>query len=88
MPFKLQDPSDKLVWSHDWTKFLASGDSVSSRVWTLDPDSSPSKLTNETTANVTIDNLVAGTVYRLQEKITTANGEDAERSLTIRCEDT
>lgn len=85
MPLKVMDPDDKLDWSHDWTDFLASGDSISSRVWSINPDASPTLLSNTTSASVTVDGLTAGVVYRLSEKITTANGLDGERSLTIRC---
>jgi hypothetical protein len=85
MPLKVMDPSDKLNWSHNWIDFLASGDSISSRQWTIDPDASPTLLSNATAESVTVDNLTAGVVYRLSEKITTTNGFNGERSLTIRC---
>ena len=85
--FQTQDPGDTLTWSNDWTDFLASGDSISSRVWTIDPDTSPSLLSGITGATVTVAGLTAGTVYSLTEKITTANGVVAERSTTIRCEE-
>ena len=83
----LQDPTDKLDYQHDWSDFLASGDSISTRLWSIDPDDggSPSLLSNVTSAAVFVEGLQAGIVYRLSEKITTANGVVAERSITIRC---
>ena len=83
----LQDPTDKLDYTHDWSDFLAAGDSIASRLWTIDPDDggSPSLLSNITSAAVFVEGLQAGIVYRLSEKITTANGVVAERSITIRC---
>ena len=87
MTIRLMDPSDKLSWSHDWADFLADGDSISSRTWTIDPDASPTLLSDTTLAAVVVDGLTAGVSYRLAEKIVTANGEEAERSLTIICED-
>lgn len=82
---KLQDPADGLDWAHDWSDFLASGDAIASRVWTMDPDDSPSLLSNTTTATVIVTGLSWGTVYRLEEKITTDNGVVGQRSLTIIC---
>ena len=84
--FQAQDPSDIQDWSNDWTDYLAGGDTISSRQWTIDPDTSPSLLTNETTAAVLVGGLTLGTVYVLSEKITTVNGIEGERSITIRCE--
>ncbi len=85
--FQVQDPADTLDWSNDWTDFLAGGDSISSRLWTIDPDTSPSLLTGATNAAVKVAGLTAGTVYALSEAITTANGIVGERSIVIRCEE-
>ena len=83
-----QDPNDEAVdYQHDWSDFLASGDSISSRVWSIDPDASPSYLSQITSAAVFVGNLDLGVVYVLSEKITTANGVIAQRSITIRCEE-
>ena len=89
MPLKIMDPNDTLSWQHDWTDFLATGESISSRVWTVDPDDSPSLLSNTTSAAVVISGLTAGQVYRLSERITTnaTPANVAERALTIRCEE-
>ena len=89
MPYKVMDPSDDLNWSHDWTDFLASGETISTRLWTISPDSSPTLLSNPTAAAVHVAGLAAGTVYLLSEKIITdaSPQNTAERSLSILCED-
>ena len=84
--FQVQDPGETLDYSQSWTDFLALGDSISSRQWTIDPDSSPTLLTNATTATVRVAGLTYGADYVLTEKITSANGIVAERSITIRCD--
>ena len=84
----LQDPADGLDWQQDWSDFLAEGDTIASRQWTIEPDGSPTHLANATEEAVTVSGLSAGVVYRLSEKITTAAGVVAERSITIRCEET
>ena len=82
----VQDPNDKLDWTHDWSDFLAAGDTISSRVWSIDPDQSPSHIVSGgTSATAWVDNLNVGVVYRLSEKIITANGVEGERAITIRC---
>lgn len=86
MTYKLMDPADRLDWTHDWSDFLGAGDSIASRVWSIDPDDSPSLLSDATSATVIVSGLSAGQVYHLAEKITTAAGYIAERGLTIRCE--
>lgn len=85
--FKTQDPTDVLDWTNDWTDFLADGDSISTRLWTINPDTSPSLLSSETTAAVLVSNLTAGIVYVLAEAVVTANGITGERSIVIRCEE-
>ena len=87
MTYLVMDPSDDACWTHDWTDYLSSGDTVSSRQWKISPDTSPSKLTDDTAAIVRVKDLDKGVVYVLSEKIVSAQGETGERSLTIRCED-
>lgn len=87
MTFKLQDPSDTLNYRHDWSDFLAEGESIASRVWSIDPDGSPSVLSNTTSESVTVSGLAKGKVYLLTEQITTSIGNVAQRSFPIRCEE-
>jgi hypothetical protein len=87
----LMDPNDNLNWSNDWTDFLNATtspvESITARLWTIDPDASPTLLSNTTTAAVRVAGLTKGTVYRLSEKITSSQSNVAERSITIRCEE-
>ena len=85
--FVLQDPSSDLSYSNDWTDFLAAGESISSRAWAIAPDASPTLLSNARSATVRVAGLTAGVVYQLSEKITTSSNNDAERSITISCEE-
>ena len=91
MTYRLMDPSSVLDWQHDWSSFLAEGDSISSRQWSISPlnGTTPETptLANDTTATVTVSGLEAGKVYRLVEHIVTANGIEAERSIVLRGED-
>ena len=84
------DPESLLDYQYDWTDWIASGDSISARLWSVTPlnGTSPETpaLTNATTAAVKISGCQLGSVYRLVEHITTANGLEADRTVTLRCE--
>lgn len=86
MPLRGQDPGDTLTWTHDWSDFLAESETISSRVWTIVPDSSPSLLSSTTAAAVVVAGLTRGTTYLLTEQITTNLGNVKQKSLTLRCE--
>ena len=81
-----QAPGGTLTWSHDWSDFLAAGETIASRVWTIDPDESPTLLADTTAAAVTVAGLAAGTVYRLTETVTTSAGVIAPRAIVIRAD--
>ena len=85
MALKLQDMADALKWARDWSDFLATGENITSRQWTIDPDESPPLLTNPTSENVTVSNLRFGVVYRVSLAIVTDAGNTAKRSFTIEC---
>lgn len=86
----LVNPNDKLDWTHDWADFLGAGDTIASRVWTIYPLHQGTPVTpvlaNSTTATVIVSGLLAGNVYYLSEKITTAAGLVGERSIVLRCD--
>jgi hypothetical protein len=90
--YYLVDPNDRLDWAHDWEDFLSVGDSIASRIWTIRPmnEGTPSTpvLANSTGAIVVVSGLIAGRVYHLSEKITTANGLIGERTIVLRCDET
>ena len=83
---KIQDSSETLDYSLDWTTWLA-GDTISSSSWTIVPNS-PTLSGQAVNGNVTVA-LVSGLtfagVYRLTNQIVTAQCRTADRSLTIRC---
>jgi hypothetical protein len=83
MGYYLQDPDEKLDWQHDWDSWLASGDSIDTRTWTIAP-TGPT-LTNATSAAVTVEGMTLGQTYHLTETVTTANGLIGDRTITIRC---
>lgn len=88
MAYKAQSPQDLLDWAIDFeTNWLADGDSITAYAWSIDPDSSPSHLTNATSANVKVDNLSWGIVYRLTLKVTSVNGIEGTSSIALRCGD-
>jgi hypothetical protein len=90
--YVLVDPSSKLDWSHDWSDWLAQGDSIVMRQWSISPihPGTPltPALTGDTTPIVFVEGMMAGNVYRLTEQVTTLAGLVDERTIVIRCEDT
>jgi hypothetical protein len=90
MAYRLIDPEERLDFQHDWNDFLGSGDSIVSRQWLVGPinETSPESpiLTNATGAAVMIEGCLSGRVYHLTERITTAVGLRADRTIVLRCE--
>ena len=92
MPHRLIDPDETLDYSCDWTPFLADGgspaDTIVTSAWSVAP--SGPVLSNQATsgalATVFVSGAQAGRVYRLTNRITTAQGRTADRSWTLRCE--
>ena len=92
MPYRLIDPDETLDYSCDWAVFLADSgspsDSIATSVWSVTP--SGPVLSNDVTSGavttVFISAAQAGRVYRLTNRITTAQGRTADRSWTLRCE--
>ncbi len=90
MTMKLQTAGGKLTWSFDWTtnyldQTTSPVETIDSRQWSINPDASPTHLSNATSATVTVDNLVFGNTYILTEFIVTSAGVEEEQSLTIVC---
>jgi hypothetical protein len=96
MPYILVDPSSRLNWSHDWEDpldpWLAEGDTITSRLWTITPlnNTTPETpvLSNTTSDIVFVEGLLPGRVYHLTEHVVTASGLEDDRTIVIRCEDT
>ncbi|MFQ6016770.1 MAG: hypothetical protein ACE5KF_01115 [Kiloniellaceae bacterium] len=97
MPYLLIDPAETLDYTCDWSAFLDDGgspsDTISTSSWRITPQTgSPqapdlSGATNTTsTATIKVTGAALGQVYLLSNKIVTAQGLTAERSITLRCE--
>lgn len=96
MAYRLIGPGETLGFSMDWTTELESGspaDSLVTSDWSIAPqDGSPSRpaLTDlehvDAVSSVTVAGASVGVVYRLTNRVTTAQGLIFERSITVRCE--
>ncbi len=99
MPYLAIDPEERLDYTLDWSAFLdeagSPSDTIASSSWSVLPASvgSPTQplLSGETntaaTATCFVANCTVGEVYRLTNRIVSAAGRTAERSLTLRCEE-
>ncbi len=95
MPYRLIDPDEKLDYSCDWSTFLDDGgspsDTIATSSWSITDAGSPAPVlsgqTNTTNSATTfVAGCTLGEVYRLSNKIVTAQGRTAERTITLRCE--
>ncbi len=98
MPYVLIDPQEKLDYTCDWSTFLDDGgspsDTISASSWEIAPlnAGSPTEpvlsgeisTTNSTT--VFVANCRAGEIYHLSNRVETAAGRIAERSVILRCD--
>lgn len=87
MSYVLQDPAAVLNYSHDWVTegWLAVGDSIASRVWTITPLAT---LVGATGDVVFVSDLQLGERYELTEHVVTAAGVEDDRTIVIACEHT
>lgn len=92
MAYVLADPSSKLNFTHNWADWLAVGDSIASRQWSISPlnNTTPETpiLTGDTTDIVFVEGFEVGKVYRLVEHVVTTAGVEDDRMIVIRCEET
>jgi hypothetical protein len=90
--YVLADPSSNLNFQHDWTEWLAVGETITARLWSISPfnEGTPvtPALTGATTDTVFVTGMLQGRIYRLTERITTSAGVIDERTIVIRCEET
>ncbi len=97
MPYLPIDPGETLDYSCDWSAFLDDGgspsDTIATSSWTITPlEASPviptlaSESNTVNTTTVFVSNAVYGQVYQLTNRIVTAQGRTAERSIACRCE--
>lgn len=89
--YRLVDPDSQLNWSFDWeTDWLAAGEAITSRQWTIWPlnGTSPETptLSGETGDTVAATGFQAGKVYHLTERVTTDAGNVDERTIVLRAD--
>lgn len=86
----LQDPDATLKWTFDWSSYLASGETISTSAWSVEPDDSgiglqvgsDSKTT--TTTTVSLSGGVRGETYRVTNRIVTTNDNTEDRTIEVR----
>lgn len=82
------DPQAKLDFGHDWTVWLTPGDVIADSTWSITP-TGPT-LDNSTHGNTSTTIWVSGGTigvsYLLVNHITTAQGRQDDRSVTLRCQ--
>lgn len=87
--YKLVDPDATEDFSFDWTNYLSEigNDTIATSTWSVSP-SGPT-LSNDSNTDYAavcyISGCEAGIVYSLSNKIVTALGRTAERSISLRC---
>jgi hypothetical protein len=97
MPYVLIDPGETLDYTFDWSDSLDDGasptDTIATSSWSITPqEASPTApvLSNErqtaNTATVFVAGAGFGRLYRLTNRIVTAQGRTAERSVVLQCE--
>ena len=83
-----KDPDAKLDYSIDWTLWLATGDTVDTSSWAVSP-TGPT-LTDGTidmagaVTTIWFDGGTVGTKYVLTNHITTVEGREDDRSITVK----
>lgn len=95
----LKDPNAQVDYTIDWNDstdpYLASGETISTSAWAVDPQSGASPEDDieiasdgntDTTTTVTVTGGVAGRVYRLTNRITTSASRTDDRSIVVRVE--
>ena len=88
-----KDPDEVLDYSFDWSEWLSTGDTIAASEWFIDDivpteglilseDYLPSF--TDTTTTVWLDNGVIGQRHYLTNRITTADGRIADRTVIIK----
>ncbi len=83
----VKTPAEILDYGWDWSAWLA-GDTLASSVWTVDAGLTVVSDGNDaTTSSVFVGGGVTGASYVLTNRVTTAGGRTAERTLHLRIVD-
>ena len=83
-----KDPDSKLEYGFDWSSWLASGETVSTSVWTVPAGITASaESTGTDSTKLTLAGGTAGTNYTVANKVTTTTGQIVERSFVLMVEE-
>jgi hypothetical protein len=91
---KVQSFGATVDYAFDWSAWLAAGDTITAHQWTIDPDASPSMLTNASAPTVLVTlpsraSLAAGSPkrrkfrWRVACQITTDTGKTPRREFFL-----
>jgi len=92
MPYQLIDPDETLDYTFNWSAFLAEAgspaDTIQSANWFVTPPGPllSNQANDASTATTFISGAAQGQVYVLTNRVVTAAGRTAERSVTLACE--
>ena len=95
MPHETQRPGTKLDYTCDWGTWLADAgspsDTITGSTWEVSPDDgSPAPVISDLSivgdfATAWLSELEEGNVYRLRNRVVSAQGRSVSRTFTIRC---
>lgn len=80
------DPAAVLDYALDWSTWLADGETVTAATWVVPAgltQSAPSPSHTGTSATIWVTGGTVGQSYRLTNHITTSQGRQDERSITL-----
>jgi hypothetical protein len=87
----VKDPADKVDFTRTWDEWLASGETISAVVWTVETGLtkcvSPAESNTTTAATVWLEGGTAGERYDVACKITTNQSRVAEKTFVVAVED-
>lgn len=79
-----KDPDEVLDYGFDWSNWLEDNDTISSSSWTVPSGITKNSSSNTiTTTNVFLSGGTAGKAYDITNRIVTAGGRTADRTMTI-----
>jgi len=86
MAAKIKDPNAVLDYSIDWSTWLATSETISASSWTVPTgitQTTPAPSFTNTVTTIWLLGGTAGTTYTLTNHITTNQGRQDDRSITI-----
>ena len=91
MTFLLKDPVATLDYAIDWGADYLSDDALQSSSWTVSPVETGGATIGDnwfdpTVASAKVSNGIAGRIYRITNRISTAQGREDSRSAVLRVE--